>query len=167
MYLIRKSCPPYNILKLNTNFFYRSRKFSKKNEVAKCLTAWILYVFKILTLILDINLGILLFPLKLADSIVKFLKKIIAEPLISWIMYLYKILTMTYWDFVFFLSLFVGHKHAFHNSKMKLLNLHSPTLFPIQNPQNFRCLKCPFVTEDSSAMIDHHLHAHSSYPIPI
>jgi len=38
---------------------------------------------------------------------------------------------------------------------------------PTQNPQTFRCLQCPFVTEDSSAMIGHHLHAHSSYPMPM
>ena len=38
---------------------------------------------------------------------------------------------------------------------------------PTHNPQTFRCLQCPFVTEDSSAMIGHHLHAHSSYPMPM
>lgn len=38
---------------------------------------------------------------------------------------------------------------------------------PTQNPQTFKCLQCPFVTEDSSAMIGHHLHAHSSYPMPM
>lgn len=31
----------------------------------------------------------------------------------------------------------------------------------------FRCLQCPFFTDDSSAMIGHHLHAHSSYPMPM
>ena len=34
-----------------------------------------------------------------------------------------------------------------------------------RNPQTFRCLQCPFNTKDSSAMIGHHLHAHSSYPM--
>ena len=38
---------------------------------------------------------------------------------------------------------------------------------PTQHPQTYRCLQCPFVTEDSSAMIGHHLHAHSSYPMPM
>ena len=38
---------------------------------------------------------------------------------------------------------------------------------PTQHPQTYRCRQCPFVTEDSSAMIGHHLHAHSSYPMPM
>ena len=38
---------------------------------------------------------------------------------------------------------------------------HSP------HPQTYRCLQCSFFTDDSNAMIGHHLHAHSSYPMPM
>ena len=49
-------------------------------------------------------------------------------------------------------------------NRIKILasGAHRP---PTQNPSTFRCLQCPFVTEDSIAMIGHHLHAHSSYPM--
>ena len=100
-------------------FFYRSRTLKKKNEVAKCLK----YVLKILTLILDISWGILTFPLKLEDSVAKFLKKDIAEPLMAKIMYLYNILTATYFFLIALFSLFVGHELAFLNSKIKLLEV--------------------------------------------
>ena len=106
--------------------FYRSRTLKKKNEVAKCLK----YVLKILTLILDISWGILTFPLKLEDSVAKFLivtriflEKDIAEPLMAKIMYLYNILTATYFFLIVLFSLFVGHELAFLNSKIKLLEV--------------------------------------------
>ena len=35
------------------------------------------------------------------------------------------------------------------------------------HPQTYRCLQCSFFTDDSNAMIGHHLHAHSSYPMPM
>ena len=106
----------------NTNclFFYRSRTFSKKKEVAECLKAWLLYVLKILTLILHMNLGIVIFPFKLANSVAKFLKKDIAEPLMARIMYLYKILKITYLFFLIGFCLWVGHMHAFDHYKMEL-----------------------------------------------
>ena len=87
--------------------------------MAEWLKAWILYVFKILTLIL----GIVLFPFKLASSVAKFLKKDIAEPLMAKIMYLYNILTATYFFLIVLFSLFVGHELAFLNSKIKLLEV--------------------------------------------
>ena len=69
-------------------FFYRSRTFSKKNEV--CLKTCILYFLKIPTLILDINFEIIVFPLKLVDSVTKFVKKDVAETLKAWIMDFFK-----------------------------------------------------------------------------
>jgi hypothetical protein len=65
----------------------------------------------------------LTFPLKLADSVAKFLKKDIAEPLMAKIMYLYNILTATYFFLIALFSLFVGHELAFLNSKIKLLEV--------------------------------------------
>ena len=79
--------------------------------MAEWLKAWILYVLKILTLILKINLGIVLFPFKLASSVAKFLKKDIAKPLIARIVYWYKMLKVTYFFFHFAFSLWVGHMH--------------------------------------------------------
>ena len=38
-------------------------------------------------------------------------------------------------------------------------NVHEP---PTQHLQYFRCLLCPFVTEDSNAMLSHSLHIHDS-----
>ena len=35
---------------------------------------------------------------------------------------------------------------------------------PTERPHH-RCIQCPFVTENSTAMIRHHLGAHSSYPM--
>lgn len=48
-------------------------------------------------------------------------------------------------------------------------NFHSPqtTQHQPHHPQTFRCLQCQFFTDDSNAMIGHHLHAHSSYPMPM
>ena len=46
-------------------------------------------------------------------------------------------------------------------------NFHSPqTTQHTPHPQTYRCLQCSFYTDDSNAMIAHHLHAHSSYPMP-
>ena len=100
-------------------FFYRSRTFSQKKEVAEWLTAWILYVLKILTLIFHINLGIVIFPFKLASSVAKFLKDI-AEPLTARIMYWYKMLKITYLFSLFGFCLWVGHMHAADHYGMKL-----------------------------------------------
>lgn len=48
-------------------------------------------------------------------------------------------------------------------------NFHSPqtTQHQPHHPQTYRCLQCQFFTDDSNAMIGHHLHAHSSYPMPM
>ena len=100
-------------------FFYRSRTFSQKKEVAEWLTAWILYVLKILTLIFHINLGIVIFPFKLASSVAKFLKDI-AEPLTARIMYWYKMLKIIYLFSLFGFCLWVGHMHAADQYGMKL-----------------------------------------------
>ena len=97
-------------------FFYRSRTLKKKNEVAKCLK----YVLKIPTLILHINMGIVIFPFKLASSVAKFLKKEIAEPLMARIMYWYKMLKITYYFVLIGFCLWVGHMHAFEHYKEKI-----------------------------------------------
>ena len=44
---------------------------------------------------------------------------------------------------------------------------HSATHHSTPQPQTYRCLQCSFFTDDSNAMIGHHLHAHSSYPMPM
>ena len=102
-------------------FFYRSRTFSQKKEVADWLKVWILYDLKILILILHINLGIVIFPFKLASSVAKFLKKDIAEPLMTRIIYWYKMLKITYLFFLIGFCLWVGHMHAFEHYKMEML----------------------------------------------
>jgi len=44
---------------------------------------------------------------------------------------------------------------------------HATTHHSTPQPQTYRCLQCSFFTDDSNAMIGHHLHAHSSYPMPM
>ena len=44
---------------------------------------------------------------------------------------------------------------------------HAATHHSTPQPQTYRCLQCSFFTDDSNAMIGHHLHAHSSYPMPM
>ena len=44
---------------------------------------------------------------------------------------------------------------------------HAATHHSTPQPQTYQCLQCSFFTDDSNAMIGHHLHAHSSYPMPM
>lgn len=55
----------------------------------------------------------------------------------------------------------------FHTNHSNGHNNGQPQPQQPQQQQAFRCLQCPFFTDDSSAMIGHHLHAHSSYPMPM